>query len=208
MPGVRAVAPEVWGLAPSIEGRGMLMNGILSEKGNELDLRPAGDRRARTSSPIRTFTARFSRGRSRRTATGRFLEPERSRAAECRDQPEDRPPASRRPEASPRRLATRFEIGGKPFQIIGIYETGSMILDVVIVMDIETARAVLNEPKDSVSCIYVEGDRPRQQRGALGGDRKGASRLRCAEHERGPGQLQLADGAGRLVLADDRQPGA
>jgi len=27
-------------------------------------------------------------------------------------------------------------------------------------MDIETARTVLNEPKDSVSCIYVEGDDP------------------------------------------------
>ena len=37
-----------------------------------------------------------------------------------------------------------------------------MILDVVIVMDIETAREVLNEPKDSVSCIYVEGDDPAQ----------------------------------------------
>src|ERR1017187_3500522 len=26
LPGVRAVAPEVWGLAPTIEGRGMLLN--------------------------------------------------------------------------------------------------------------------------------------------------------------------------------------
>ncbi len=33
MPAVRAVAPEVWGLAPTIEGRGMLMNAILSKKG-------------------------------------------------------------------------------------------------------------------------------------------------------------------------------
>ena len=53
-----------------------------------------------------------------------------------------------------------MHIGGKPFQIVGIYETGSMILDVVIVMDIEMARTVLNEPKDSVSCIYVEGTNP------------------------------------------------
>ena len=35
-----------------------------------------------------------------------------------------------------------------------------MILDVIIIMDIETARTVLNEPKDSISCIYVEGDNP------------------------------------------------
>ncbi len=33
VPDVRAVAPEVWGLAPTIEGRGMLMNAILSKKG-------------------------------------------------------------------------------------------------------------------------------------------------------------------------------
>src|SRR6516162_4282741 len=33
MPGIRAVAPEVWGIAPTIEGRGMLVKGILSGKG-------------------------------------------------------------------------------------------------------------------------------------------------------------------------------
>src|SRR5450755_4499786 len=33
LPGVRAVAPEVWGLAPTIEGRGMLLNSVLSGKG-------------------------------------------------------------------------------------------------------------------------------------------------------------------------------
>jgi putative ABC transport system permease protein len=55
-----------------------------------------------------------------------------------------------------------LKIGGKPFHIIGIYETGSLILDVIIIMDIETAREVLNEPKDSISCIYVEGNDPAQ----------------------------------------------
>ncbi len=53
-----------------------------------------------------------------------------------------------------------MHIGGKPFKIVGLYETGSMILDVIIIMDIETARTVLNEPKDSISCIYVEGNNP------------------------------------------------
>src|SRR5689334_17202664 len=33
MPEIRAVAPEVWGIAPTIEGRGMLINGILAGKG-------------------------------------------------------------------------------------------------------------------------------------------------------------------------------
>src|SRR5437763_13109412 len=35
IPGVRAVAPEVWGIAPTIEGRGMLLSGLrdFSQKG-------------------------------------------------------------------------------------------------------------------------------------------------------------------------------
>ena len=70
--------------------------------------------------------------------------------------------ASQHPDAQghPKKVGDTLQIGGKPFQIVGIYETGSMILDVIIIMDIETARTVLNEPKDSISCIYVEGDNP------------------------------------------------
>ena len=41
MPGVKSVAPEVWGIAPPIEGRGMLVRGLLSNKGAEHHLRPA-----------------------------------------------------------------------------------------------------------------------------------------------------------------------
>jgi putative ABC transport system permease protein len=70
--------------------------------------------------------------------------------------------ASQHPDANgnPKKVGDTLHIANKPFQIVGIYETGSMILDVIIVMDIETARTVLNEPKDSVSCIYVEGKNP------------------------------------------------
>src|SRR5260370_32261967 len=32
IPGVRAVAPEIWGIAPTIEGRGMLISGLLAGK--------------------------------------------------------------------------------------------------------------------------------------------------------------------------------
>src|SRR6516225_3996084 len=32
IPGVRAVAPEVWGIAPTIEGRGMLLSSLISGK--------------------------------------------------------------------------------------------------------------------------------------------------------------------------------
>jgi len=90
---------------------------------------------------------------------GRFLVPE------DKGQPNiviSRKIASQHPDATgrPKTVGDSLHIAGKPFQIVGIYETGSMILDVVIVMDIEMARTVLNEPKDSVSCIYVEGKNP------------------------------------------------
>jgi putative ABC transport system permease protein len=70
--------------------------------------------------------------------------------------------AAQHPDAQghPKKVGDSLRIGDKPFKIVGLYETGSMILDVIIIMDIETARVVLNEPKDSVSCIYVEGDNP------------------------------------------------
>jgi putative ABC transport system permease protein len=69
-------------------------------------------------------------------------------------------------KGKPKKIGDTLNIGGKPFNIIGLYETGSMILDVIIIMDIETARVVLNEPKDSISCIYVEGNNP-SDNGAL-----------------------------------------
>ena len=52
-------------------------------------------------------------------------------------------------QGKPRKVGDTLRIGDKTFTIIGIYETGSMLLDVVIVMDIETARSVLNFAKDS-----------------------------------------------------------
>ena len=47
-------------------------------------------------------------------------------------------------------------IGGKKFEVIGLYETGSLLIDTTVVMDIETARELLNVDKKSVSAFYVE----------------------------------------------------
>ncbi len=92
---------------------------------------------------------------------GRFLQPGdegKPRVVISRKIAKQHPDA----EGNPKKVGDKISIGGKPFDIVGLYETGSMILDVVIVMDIESARGVLNEPKDSVSCIYVEGTDPSQ----------------------------------------------
>ncbi|HKM54667.1 MAG TPA: FtsX-like permease family protein, partial [Isosphaeraceae bacterium] len=63
-------------------------------------------------------------------------------------------------KGNPRQLGDHLRIADRNFTIIGIYETGSLLLDVVIVMDIETARDVLKIAKESISSIYVEATDP------------------------------------------------
>ena len=111
-------------------------------------------------------------------------------------------------QGKPRKLGDSLRIADKKYTIIGIYETGSMLLDVVIVMDIDTARSVLNFAKDSISSIYVEATNPRAYDDALRGDREGQSRRRRPEHERGPGEFRVPHGTGGQAAHDDRQPGA
>ena len=49
-------------------------------------------------------------------------------------------------QGKPKKVGDTLQIGGKPFQIVGLYETGSMILDVIIIMDIDL---------NSASCFPV-----------------------------------------------------
>jgi putative ABC transport system permease protein len=160
IPGVRAVAPEVWGIAPPIEGKGMLVSGILAGKG----LNSIFDQPVIAGQDIvahqNLHSAVFPRALKEK-GEGRFLEPG------DRGQPRvviSRKIARQHPDAQdrPKKVGDQLLIGAKKFEIVGLYETGSLILDVIIIMDIESAREVLNEPKDSVSCIYVEGTDPAQ----------------------------------------------
>ncbi len=156
MPKVRAVAPEVWGLAPSIEGRGMFV-GMLTGKQTSIFDQPviAGQ----DIVAHRNLRSAIFPKALREHGEGRFLQPGDE------GQPNiviSRKIAREQPDANgqPRKVGDTMSIGGKPFKIVGIYETGSMLLDVVILMDITTARQVLNRPPGSLSTLYVEGDDP------------------------------------------------
>ena len=46
----------------------------------------------------------------------------------------------RDPQGQAKRVGDTLRIGGRPFTIVGIYETKSVILDVILIMDIGTAR--------------------------------------------------------------------
>ncbi len=58
----------------------------------------------------------------------------------------------------PKKVGDTLHIDGKPFEIVGIYDTGSMFLDVVIVMDIDVARKLVGVASDRASSFYVEMD--------------------------------------------------
>jgi putative ABC transport system permease protein len=157
-PGIRAVAPEVWGLAPPIEGRGMILKNLMAGQGlnSILDKPVIAGQDIVAHQNLRS--AVFPRA-LKENGEGRFLQPGdegTSRVVISRKIAKQHPDA----KGNPKKVGDKILIGGKPFDIIGLYETGSMILDVVIVMDIETARRVVNEPKDSISCIYIEGSDP------------------------------------------------
>ncbi len=165
LPGIRAVAPEVWGIAPTIEGRGMLISGLLAgKKGiNSLLDQPivAGQDIVLHQN---LHSAVFPRALKEK-GEGRYLQPEDRGSSNIVI---SRKIAAQHPDdqGRPKKVGDTLRIGGKPFKIVGLYETGSLILDIIVIMDIDTARSVLNEPKDSISCIYVEGQNP-SDNGAL-----------------------------------------
>jgi len=157
LPGVRAVAPEVWGIAPNIEGRGML-RGLLSPKGVSSVFDQPVISGQDIASHMNLNSAVFPRA-LREKGEGRFLTLEdigKPNIVISRKIARDFPD----PQGKPRKLGDSLRIADKNYTIVGLYETGSLLLDVVIVMDIETARSVLNFAKDSISSIYVEAKNP------------------------------------------------
>lgn len=155
-PGVRRVAPEVWGIAPSIEGRNMI--GSLMAKGAQslLDQPVIQGQDIEAHRGLRS--AVYPRALKEK-GEGRFLSPEdagKPNIVISRKVARD----YRNADGSPRKLGDTLRIGGKPFTIIGLFETGSIIFDVVIVMDIATARGLLRVSQDTVSSFYIETDRP------------------------------------------------
>ncbi len=154
--GVREVAPEVWGIAPNIEGRNMI-SGLLSRGAGSLLDQPVIQGQDIVAH-LHLKSAVYPRA-LREKGEGRFLNASDigkrnvviSRKV-ARDYAKDK--------GAPRKVGDSINIGGKAFTIVGLYETGSMIFDTVMVMDISTARALLNVSKETVSSYYIEAENP------------------------------------------------
>ncbi len=171
LPGVTAVAPEVWKVAPSVEGKtlaGNVFRGALSGLGKK----DAGQQMASIlDQPVMCGQDIAShQGLKSAIFPRAMLKPEEGggRFLAAGDEGTNRIVVSRkitrdnadRETGEPLKVGDFLDIGGEPFEIIGIYDTGSMLLDVVIVTDIATARRIGNVSADTVSSYYVEGDDP------------------------------------------------
>ena len=152
IPGVRVVAPEIWGISPSIEGQSMV-GGFMKKGAASLLDQPVIQ--GQDLAPHRLLHSAVYPRALKEKGEGRFLEAAdegKPNVVISRKVAKDYPG----PDGKPRKVGDTLSIGGKPFKVIGLYETGSMLLDVVIVMDINTARDVLKVSRDTVSSFYVE----------------------------------------------------
>jgi putative ABC transport system permease protein len=162
MKGVRAVAAQVWRIAPPIDGRGGIAStaiGMLTRSREQtvrslintiviegMDI-PA-HLQLRGLVFARSLLLPYEGG-------GRFLKPSdagqpnivisKKIAAEFPN-----------PDGKPKEVGQTLRIGQRDFNIVGIYETGSLVLDVTIVMDIGVARELLGVSAETVSSVNVE----------------------------------------------------
>jgi putative ABC transport system permease protein len=160
VPGVRVVAPEVWKISPPIGGKSIIANitrGLGSKEGMVQSLLDAN---AIQGQDVASHRLLKSAVYPKALKEGRFLEP--------RDRAQPHIVISRkiaRDQAGkngPKKVGDSLRIGEKNYTIIGLYETGSMFLDVIVIMDIETLRELKGLPKNYISTCYVEANDPDQ----------------------------------------------
>jgi putative ABC transport system permease protein len=160
--GARIVAPEVWKVCPPIEGRNLLTRAatrMLTRKGPErfsslaetimVEGQQLPEHLHLKSGVYEQGLLPFGKG------GGRFLQPSdvgKPNVLISTKIARDYPNA----DGTPKKTGDTISIGGKPFTVIGIYETGSFLIDSTIVMEITTARQLLNVNESEVSVFYIE----------------------------------------------------
>lgn len=136
IPQVSVVVPEIWELAPNVEGRNTLLEGMFT-----------------VQAIFGTDPSKYSKLRGgglygRHMKEGEFLRPEEENSLVT---------------VISRRTAKRFSkkvgdtinIGGQAFTIKGIYDTGVFFLDAALIVPIQVARQKHLIPPDVVSNFFV-----------------------------------------------------
>jgi putative ABC transport system permease protein len=164
IPGTRIVAPEVWKICPPIEGRNLLARAatkMLTGKGADRFSSIAETIMIEGQSlpeHLHLKSGVYEQGiLPPEEGGGRFLTAEDVGKFNvlistkiARDYPGE--------GGVPKKVGDTILIGGKPCTIIGLYETGSLLIDTTVVMEIAAARQLLNEDKSYISTYYVEPD--------------------------------------------------
>jgi putative ABC transport system permease protein len=158
IPGVRAVAPEVWALSPPIENISLIPRNMkqLIQRTNVSSMMDAiviQGQDIAAHKPLKSAVYPHA------LKEGRFLQVSDQgtrNAVISKKIAGDHKDAA----GKPKKAGDSLKIGSETFTIIGVYETGSFLLDNVIVMDIGTARRILSVADDKVSSYYVEADDP------------------------------------------------
>ncbi|HEX8202034.1 MAG TPA: ABC transporter permease [Isosphaeraceae bacterium] len=162
IPGVRNVAPEVLKIAPPVEGRSLIARSALDlmTKSKEQRFQSIFDQEVIQGQDIPAHRVLKSA-----VFPSKLLPPEQGggRFLDESDRGQPRVVISRKiaeaypnADGKPRKVGDSLRIGDRPYTIVGIYDTGSMFLDVMIIMDIDAARELLGVNKDTVSSFYVE----------------------------------------------------
>jgi putative ABC transport system permease protein len=162
VPGVRVVAPEVWRIAPPIDGRGGLgaaAIGMLTrprEQGIKSLASTVTIEGIDIPEHLKLRYALYPRSMlPRDKGGGRFLNMSdvgKPHVVISTRIARDHPNADR----SSKRAGQTIKIGTKDFTIVGLYEVGSLLLDQNVLMDIGKARGLLGVSKDTVSTFNVE----------------------------------------------------
>jgi putative ABC transport system permease protein len=162
IPGARIVAPEVWKIAPPIDGRGgigSLALGMLTrsrEQGIQGLTNMIVIEGQDLPQHLQLKGAVFSMSMlPKDRGGGRFLTLEDTGKNNivistkiARDFPNQ--------DRSPKKVGQTIRIGAEEFTIVGLYETNSILLDVTIVMEISVARKLLGVSETMVSTFDVE----------------------------------------------------
>jgi putative ABC transport system permease protein len=161
VPGVRLVAAEVWETAPPIEGASLFRNLAKLENWTSRTKRIQSllDASAVLGQDIEAHLGSRTGVYAKSIKEGRFL------TVDDRGRPNvviSRKIARRYPDAEgrPKKVGDPLRIGDEEFRIVGVYDTGSMFFDDILVMDIGVARKLLGLAPEQVSCFYVEAEEP------------------------------------------------
>ncbi len=162
IPGIREAASEVWGLPPNVGEVVLIPRNALEliRGGKEKIVQSLFDATVIQGQNIKEHRDLKSAVYPRALKEGRYLAAGDEGKSVCVISRKIAKEQQDRVTKASKKVGDTIKVGDEVFTIIGIYETGSMLLDPVMVMDIDSARRVLGFPKDKISSVYVEATDP------------------------------------------------